>query len=421
MYQFLFGFGNSFIFLAFIDTFDFGTSGILIAVVFTAQFLTDYPTGSLSDYIGQRFVIALSMLFLGIGYFLIAMYNGLVVYFVAALLFGMGMGQLSGSFESFLDNNYKIIMNGEDTDRKIYGFMYQRMGITGALFMSVSFVIGGFISSTFSRNILFELQSLLLIIFIPLFIFYLKDTKSDSPIMDDPHKPSYFSLFKGGFSFLLSSRKILSLFIGLAIIMAADGVWGSLMLFPFYYGYTGSDAGVGTFRAIIFVVGAILIIYISRFNKKISSSQLGKFGFLYSFTYFTSAMLILAFLPINNTFNILGCILVLLMMTFSNNLIGSLFFTLSQRVLSVTVPSEQRNSIYSLLPSIALILQIPLLPIVGNIVQKSGMVIGAGILLVMTFIGSGFIYLFHYYDNKQEVLNQTKSILSSSLEIPVTE
>ena len=46
-----------------------------------------------------------------------------MLYLIAAIFFGAGQGQINGSFESYLDNNYKIAMKDLDQDRKIYGFM----------------------------------------------------------------------------------------------------------------------------------------------------------------------------------------------------------------------------------------------------------------------------------------------------------
>ena len=75
------------------------------------------------------------------------------------------------------------------------------------------------------------------------------------------------------------------------------------------------------------------------------------------------------------------------------NLIGSLYIVLFQRVLSVNVPSEQRNSVYSILSSISVIFQVLMLPIIGNLIDSYGMAFGVGIILILSIIGSIFIFV----------------------------
>ena len=111
-----------------------------------------------------------------------------------------------------------------------------------------------------------------------------------------------------------------------------------------------------------------------------------------------------------NAVNILGIICIIVMMTYSVNGIGSFFMALYQRVLSVTVPSDKRNSVYSLLPSIGLILQIPLLPIVGQVIELYGLASGVAILLLLSFVGTGFIFLFHYYDHLEAEQSSIDSV-----------
>lgn len=404
------GLGSSFIILAFIDKFGFGTAGFLMAVISTAQFLTDYPTGSFSDYIGQRFVLALSLIFLSIAYFIISTVSSYVLFFIAAMFIGFGQGQLSGTFETYLDNNYKVTMKDMDEDRKIYGFMFIRVRTIGFLCTALAFVVGGLISNFYSRNSVFELEGFLLIGLIPFIIYYLKDVKTEESSIIRPKNKSYFYHFKGGFSFLLSSKKFLFLFIGLALMIASSGIWDTLVLLPIYFGYTGSDAGVGSFRAIIWIIGSLVIIYAARLHKKLNNNDLGKFSFLFGITFYSSAILILTFIPLSNSFNILGCLLIFLIITFSENLIKGLYVALSQRVLSVKVPSEKRNSIYSLLPSIGLILEIPFLPLVSYVIESSEIALGVGILLVLSLIGSGFIFMYHYLDNKDISISTTENM-----------
>ena len=420
------GLGNSFVILAFINSFGFGTAGFLMAVLFTSQFLTDYPAGSLADYIGQKYVISFSLVFLGAGYYLISYYANYNFYFFAALCIGAGLGQLNGAFASFLDNNYKKVMKDRDQDRKMYGFMYQRITIIGSLSMAFSFIIGGLISSFYSRTILFQIQGLVLLLLIPFILKFLNDVPDEEQSNTSIKKTNFFSNIKGGFIFLVSSKESFFLIIGLSMLTTVVGIWGFLFLFPLYFGYTGNDAGVGTFRAIIFLIGSIVIIYIARYQKKLKNDYLGKMAVIWSIGFFLGIILIVTFVPMNNSFNILGMILVLMVMTVGNNIVGAFFLILQQRVLSVKVPSEIRNSVYSLITTIGALIQIPLLPFIGNVVEFSGFAIGVvkfsgfaiglGILLLLSLSASCIILIYHYYENKQDMQSHIIEYKSQSAE-----
>ena len=167
-----------------------------MGIAFFAQYLTDYPNGSLPDYIGQRYLISFSLLFFSIDYFLISKYDGYMLYLIAAIFFGAGQGQINGSFESYLDNNYKIAMKDLDQDRKIYGFMYQRIITIGSLCMAMSFVLGGIISTIYSRSAVFELTSILAILLIPIILFFLKDIKIEGSTTDKPKKNHILIILK---------------------------------------------------------------------------------------------------------------------------------------------------------------------------------------------------------------------------------
>ena len=397
-YLFVLYLGNSFIILACIDLFGFASAGLLMAELFTAQFLTDYPTGSLSDYIGQRYVLLLSLIFLSIGYFIISSFQTIELYIIAVLFIGIGFGQFSGSFESYLDTNYKITVGELDQDRKVYGFMYQRIQTIGSLCISLSFIVGGYISTNYSRNSIFALESAFLILLIPFIIFLLQDIKPKIVTRKNSIIGEYLNHFCGGIKFLFSSKKTVFLFLGLAFENAASGIWISLLLIPLYFGYTGSDEGVGTLRALIFAIGSFIAIATSKMNRWISNKNLGFLSLVYNVLFYFLVLSMLTIIPLTNHFNPIGCIVVFLVMIMTVNVLGRLYDTLTQRVLSVIVPSEKRNSIYSLLPSIALILQIPLLSVIGFEVQKFSIINGVIILLIISLIGSVCLLIYQRYE-----------------------
>ncbi|OLS28404.1 MAG: hypothetical protein HeimC2_07500 [Candidatus Heimdallarchaeota archaeon LC_2] len=56
------------------------------------------------------------------------------------------------------------------------------------------------------------------------------------------------------------------------------------------------------------------------------------------------------------------------------------------------IPSENRNSVYSIRPTISNLFVIPLLPIVGSIIDISGLIYGVLISMAICLIGSILIF-----------------------------
>jgi hypothetical protein len=73
------------------------------------------------------------------------------------------------------------------------------------------------------------------------------------------------------------------------------------------------------------------------------------------------------------------------------SLTSSLFYigeTLRQRVIIELIPSEHRNAIYSLTPTIVALLGFPLIPLTGRIIDIFNLQAGLIISLIINFIGA---------------------------------
>jgi hypothetical protein len=88
-------------------------------------------------------------------------------------------------------------------------------------------------------------------------------------------------------------------------------------------------------------------------------------------------------------------------MTAVTPIFGAIAYTLRQRTLLETTPSEYRNSIYSLIPTIATVFQIPLMIYVGRIIENESLTAGLWIitflsLWIITFLsfaGIGLLFI----------------------------
>lgn len=393
MFSFIALLGQSYIILNYIQYWGFYYAGILSSVSLLVQLMTDYPTGSLSDYIGQRNVIALACFFMAFSYFLISQYNSLLIYFFASISFGLGVGQISGAFESYLDNNYKKTALQVDSDRKIYGFVYQRMMTLANMVNSISIIGGGFLSVLLSRNTLFLMVSILFLLYIPIVILFLKDYKVADDILQENKKTILFYLL-GGIKFFLSSKESFLLIMSRVSIMVIEGLWVELMLFPFYFAYTGSDIGVGLFRGIILLASFFLRVYSTKYTRKIGDKHVGLLNLLYYIVFFPSLIVLFVFIPIHNSFNLLGGVLGLLILLMSIGVISLIVKTSFQRILLKNIPSDNRNSVYSLMPSIANFIQILLLPLFGFIIEGGGLLAGAQFLFCLSLLSLVFIFFY---------------------------
>ncbi|MFX1508319.1 MAG: hypothetical protein ACFFDC_19735, partial [Promethearchaeota archaeon] len=57
-----------------------------------------------------------------------------------------------------------------------------------------------------------------------------------------------------------------------------------------------------------------------------------------------------------------------------------------------------RNSVYSLIPTLVSVIAIPILPIAGILIEDYGMVAGVIVPLFISLVGTIFIFISHFSD-----------------------
>ena len=98
---------NTFFILYVIDLTNYTQAGFIISVMLLVQILTDYPSGSLGDYIGQRWLLIFANIFFAGACFLLAFAESFPHLLIMAAILGLGNAQNSGTLETWIDNNYK--------------------------------------------------------------------------------------------------------------------------------------------------------------------------------------------------------------------------------------------------------------------------------------------------------------------------
>ena len=182
----LFSLSGSYFVLYIIDNIGFKQAGIVLSVIGASMMLFDYPTGSLGDYIGQRWVLGIAYSLRGFCFYLFSVAESMNDFIIVAALFGISDAQFSGSLQSWLDNNYKKIKADDDPERKNYGYTMTRIGTIDGFLFAVAIMIGGFLATTASRVFVFQLQIFLMFIMMIIVLSSLNCVRSITP----PNKPS---------------------------------------------------------------------------------------------------------------------------------------------------------------------------------------------------------------------------------------
>ena len=283
--SFLLLLSSTFFVLYSLDRIGFALTSITLSFSFLVQLIFDYPSGSLGDWIGQRWVLIISYVSYGIAFLLMISAQSFSSFMIIAFFNGFGNAQNSGAIATWLDNNYQKVVGDSDPERKIYGFSRARVLTTSRVASASSFIVGGFLATYISRQFVFGIQAVSLIIIMILVYLIVTDEKSDGSPEEDLRKSSsnnYFEHLVGGVKFLVSSKAAFFFILGSALLFSSFAIWGNLILFPLYFGYSGSDGMASVLRTIVFAVGVPISLYTAKISQRFTTTRFRKthFGWL---------------------------------------------------------------------------------------------------------------------------------------------
>jgi MFS family permease len=152
------GITSSFFILYIIDDQGFERASIITSVLLIVKLLTDYPSGSLSDYIGQSKVLALSYGFYSIAISVLVFADNFFTFVIVAVFLGLADAQSSGTIFSWLDNNYKSLADKSDPENRIYAFAKTRSRTLYRIVLGLTVIIGGSLATHFSRVVVLKLK-----------------------------------------------------------------------------------------------------------------------------------------------------------------------------------------------------------------------------------------------------------------------
>ncbi len=383
------GIASSFFILYIIDEIGFEKASIVSSVLLFAKLITDYPSGSLSDYIGQGRVLALSYLFYSTAIFVLIFAESLTDFMLVAMLLGLASAQSSGTVFSWLDNNYKLLANNSDPDNRIYAYAKTRSRTIYRTELGLVVLLGGLLSGNFSRVFVFKIEAVLAFIAIIISLTLLRErSQSQKPLLQK--KANFSTHLKGGLAFFVSNKRIFFFLLGSAIYDAGWIVWISIILFPFYFGYTGSDQMATLLRSIIFFSGTLVVILSAKVSKKFSEKDLGIMQLTQVAIMLLGVVIIMIIVPLRNEFNFMVFMVIIIIFNFST-VISVIVNALESRIHVEMIPSEFRNSIYSLIPTLSALTAILILPLTGKLIQLTTLL--SGVLIVFTISSLGIIMI----------------------------
>jgi MFS family permease len=388
--QLFFGLSSTFYVLFVIDLVGYEQLGILLAISFVLQALIDYPSGVFGDWVGQKWLLLVAYLSFGISYGLMFFADSFASLLVVYCIQAFAASQASGALQTWLENNYKIAVGDADPQRKTFRMFFGRYNMIGSLVLGLSFIAGGVIATFHSRQDVFAIQAIALAGLAIAFLFIIKDypeiKRSEKSVRN------YFKLMGGGLKAVFMNKTVLLFVIGICFDAAKWIIWGNMILFPLYFGYTGSDGAASMYRFIVFLAGIPAMGIAANIAAKLHIKWQPILVALHTVLFFGSFMIITTWFPFRDTFEPLALILTFIV------LIGiNLFFyipnILQQRIFLDLIPDENRNAVYSLIPTVLLLVNAPAVASGGQLLTSWGSSATLFVLGLIGLIGSFFFYI----------------------------
>ncbi|PWI49342.1 hypothetical protein CEE45_02065 [Candidatus Heimdallarchaeota archaeon B3_Heim] len=307
------------------------------------------------------------------------------------VLVAFASSQESGALQSWFDNNYKVVVNEIDSDQKLYQeFLGKQQSIVA--FVGVNAIIlGGLIVTIFFREIFFLIQSIGMFVIAGLCFIFI-DNFPGVPKVEKSYR-NYINLAKEGIRFTFFTKYMVFLVISICLWNITWQIWVKMILFPIYFGYTGSDAGTGILRFIGWIGNSILAAKAAIWSKNFNFRRWGpRLNLIIIISFFGFFTILVMLYPLENPFNVIPIIL-LLCYVFIFLGLNNLFLILRQRLIFDLVPDSIRNSVYSLLPTLTLLVGVPFLFFSGDIIESYGFPVMLILLMIIGVISSGSMYL----------------------------
>lgn len=408
-YRFSLYFTYPFLILYYIQTFGVFKAGILMSIYSLILLSTDFVTGALSDYIGQRNTLILGALFQITFFYLIIIANKNFLVFIIAIIFnGLDFTLESGTLPTWFNNSYKELVD-YDSNRKIYGFLVSRIRTITVLAVSFGVLVGSNVVFYFSYKAVFQVSIVLYFLIIVLLSIFLKIKKEDKITGPSPaNQESLIRQIINTVKYVVKTKHVFYLIIGYTLWVSSIGAaFNNLVLYLIEYGYTGNAQLFGIVESIMTLITVVTAFISSYYIHKVKTTQIQFFAFMFNLVLFSGLIVIIIFFPLNNTFNLLPILLLILLLFITQILFSEFVVNSFSRITIDAYPSKYRNGIMSLLTSIISFFAVILFPIISYVISITNFINALVIFEFIGFAGSFFLFLFNRI-NKKVVIEPTQ-------------
>ncbi|MBY8998915.1 MAG: MFS transporter, partial [Candidatus Thorarchaeota archaeon] len=366
---------------------------------FAIQAIMSYPMGAIGDWIGQRWILFMAALMYGIGFIVLSQSVNFLSVLISFIFVALAQSQEAGTYIAWFDNNYKLYTT-EDKDRRTYSQFYGKFTMFREILTALSFILGGIFLTFIGRQLMFIIQGILLMLVSLMLLRFIKDHKELK--REKMNLSVYFRYLRGGVTTVAQNKTLRLMVLGLMISGAGWAIWSGLILFPFYAGYAVTDVGTALLRASIFILGALCTGAAGMASKRIGKLQkwLALAVLITDVLFFLGIYIMLLFNPVPSTFALMSFVFVILTFTiaFGPRYVGDV---LRPRFYLDVIPDENRNAVYSLIPTLVMIVSIFAVPIGGLLLEILGQETTLLILALNGLFGSS-ITAFAIYRHKVE-------------------
>ncbi|MFX1559362.1 MAG: hypothetical protein ACFFBL_02125, partial [Promethearchaeota archaeon] len=361
----------------------------------------------IGDWIGQRWILFMAALMYGIGFIVLSQSFNFLTVLISFIFIALAQSQEAGTYIAWFDNNYKLYTT-EDKNRRVYSQFYGKFTMFREILTAMSFILGGIFLTFIGRQLMFIIQGILLLFVSGLLLRFMKDHKDLK--RDTMNLRVYFRYLRGGMSTVAQNKTLRLMVLGLMISGAGWAIWGGLILFPLYASYAVTDAGTAILRSSIFMLGAICSGAAGVVSKRIGKLQkwLAVAILLTDILFFLGMYAMIVVNPAPSTFTLLPFVFVILTFTiaFGPRYIADV---LKPRFYLDVIPDENRNAVYSLIPTLIMIVSIFAVPLGGILIEVVGQEATILILALNGLIGSS-ITAFAIFRHKVEKEISTETI-----------
>lgn len=327
-------------------------------------FIFEIPTGILGDIKGKKHSVILGMIFSMLGVAIYTYTPNIYLFFLAELIFALGVAFVSGSKEAWMYDtakNLKIEKRFREISIIKSNLHMLGMIVASVIFIPVSNILP--VQDIFKVSILTKLISLILLATM---------IKSTERKREESLKPDYIGTARKGLKLIRANTNLKRLAIYLSILSSTS----YFVIWLYQEALSQLEISTqlfGAYRVILLVAQIVSIQIIAKLLKRYRIKKMS--GYI-------SSLVAIGFFLASFLQNILG---VILLLSLAGG-IGLQVFNLFSKEINEEINSEQRATVLSFVNMVKLLFLTLFNPFVGYLVDLKG--------VFLTFAVLGFLSLF---------------------------